>query len=181
MIELSSHFLSFGIIPGVLCGGYFLFSKICKERDVEIHQGIEVCLSMALGLLVWSVPLVVLPLCGWYSSWSIGLAGWIITGVLGRFLIGRIRWVRAYWFSCCGWAVGLIAALTLVSGLFFYVESMQGGIDEGVYAAQAKNIYHTGGVFKSYPVDGLKTPRYREFVALMNQSGMYATEGKMTV
>ena len=181
MIELSLRILSLGVIPGVLCGGYFFLSKLCKDWETQVSPVVRIFLPIAFGFLLWSIPLVVLPLSGWYSSWIVGLIGWVMSGVLGPIVIPQVCKIRGHQMSIYGWGVLVLALITLTSGLLFYTESMHGGIDQGVYASQAKSIYLTGEVFKPYPVDGLDGHRYREFVALMNKSGLYATKGEMTV
>ncbi len=181
MIEFLVQLLSLGVIPGVLCSGYVFLSKLCLGWETKASPATRIFLPVAFGFLLWSVPLVVLPLWGWYNSWGLGLAGWIIAGIWGPLVVGRASWLRGYQMSMYGWGVLLVALITFISGLLFYTESMHGGIDQGVYAAQAKNIYLTGEIFKPYPMDGLDGHRYREFVALMNKSGLYATKGEMTV
>ena len=113
-------------------------------------------LAGAVGLAVWSLPLLVLAELGLYRSWAVGLAGWgTVLFLWLRRSRGRaalrptLRWDR--------WEVALAVGLLVVAALLwlFPTESLLGGVDQGVYSNVGVFLERQGHLHIPLPSQGL--------------------------
>lgn len=120
--------------------------------------------ASAVGLAVWSLPMLLAAELGFYRAWVMGLVGWavVLAWLLRRQLLRRRarpgdprlrgRWDR--------WEVGLTVGLLAAAGLLwgFPSESILGGIDQGVYSNVGVFLERQGHLKAPLPSHGLDDP-----------------------
>lgn len=144
-------------------------------------------LLVAMGMAVWSVPLLGSAVLGVYSGKFFGLAGWIIS-VSSVWLLNReykkgIEGIKtnlvsfklknlSFWLCC--FTAGLLVLAFLY--LCYPNESILGGRDMGVYANHGIYIASHGNLSPQYPVPYESKSWSQSFLP-----GLYATTGVITV
>ena len=126
--------------------------------------------ATAIGVAVWSVPLLLAAELGLYRPWGLGLFGWVVV-----LAFARQQWrLRSKTLQegtepseglrrATGWdrwevvlALGLLAAAGLLWG--FPSESVLGGVDQGVYTNIGAFLAREGHLEIPLPSDGLDDP-----------------------
>lgn len=129
-----SALASAGIWFALPVTGFWCFRSLWEHRGLRRWTLLARWgMAGAVGLAVWSLPLLVLAELGIYRSWGVGLAGWV---TIVAFWICRPRQRADSPSSWDRWELILAAGLTVAAGLlwFFPSESLLGGVDQGVYA-----------------------------------------------
>ncbi|RKX32599.1 MAG: hypothetical protein DRP71_11825 [Verrucomicrobia bacterium] len=144
-----------GWFPGVFLSGYWLTVRLGVERPHE-----RWVLAPAVGLSLWTVPMLLAGGMGFFHPWAFGLAGWGLTALLVFLLewrsdLGRLE------MSTAGWLVLAVAAVYGVLSLVYTGETFLGGRDQGGYANHALHIARTGGVWVPFPFESFAERRFR--------------------
>jgi len=162
-----------GWMPAVLLAGHWLAAQVGVDRPVD-----RWVLAPAVGLVLWTLPMLVAAALGLYRPWFFGLVGWALTAGL----IPRIEWsheFRQVRLSGVGW---LVVVLTLAFGALSLVtssESFLGGRDQGGYANHALHIARTGSVWVAFPFETFGEGRFGPLHFLQNLSNLGFTPDRM--
>ena len=155
-----------GWIPGVFLSGYALAARLGVMPAAD-----RWVLAPAIGLLLWTVPMLVSGALGFFHPWIFGLAGWIVAA----FVAGRSGWrndLRNLELSGTG---GLVLLLALGYGVLSLVttgETFLGGRDQGGYANHALHIARTGSVWIPFPFESFGERRFGPLHFLQNLSNL---------
>lgn len=162
-----------GWIPGVILVGRSLAARAGVDRPVD-----RWVLAPAVGLAVWTLPMLLAGATGFYRPWIFGLAGWLLTIIL----VMRMSWreeLESVRLSGAGWFVVLLTVAFAVLSLVFTGESFLGGRDQGGYANHALHIARTGSVWVAFPFDSFGEARFGPLHFLQNLSNLSFTPTHM--
>ncbi|MEZ5274870.1 MAG: hypothetical protein R3F07_00655 [Opitutaceae bacterium] len=155
-----------GWYPGVFLSGYALATRLGLSRPND--RGV---LAPAIGLTLWTVPMLVAGAFGFFHPWVFGLFGWMVAALAGS----RINWrddLAKLEMSGMGWLVVLLAAAYGVLSLVYTGETFLGGRDQGGYANHALHIARTGSVWIPFPFESFGEVRYHPVYYLQNLSNL---------
>lgn len=155
-----------GWIPAVILAGRGLAARAGVDRTVD-----RWVLAPAVGLVLWTLPMLLAGAFGVYRPWIFGLAGWLLTIVLvlrgsWREEFSQVRLSGAGWF-----VIALTVAFAALS-LVFTGESFLGGRDQGGYANHALHIARTGSVWIAFPFESFGESRFGSLHFLQNLSSL---------
>lgn len=155
-----------GWIPAVILAGRGLAARAGVDRPVD-----RWVLAPAVGLALWTLPMLLAGAFDLYRPWLFGLAGWLLTVALGR----RISWrneLGCVRLSGSGWFVIVLTVCFAGLSLVFASESFLGGRDQGGYANHALHIARTGSVWIAFPFESFGEARFGPLHFLQNLSNL---------
>lgn len=167
--------------------GYWLFFRRRGTTVEPLYPLItSFALMTAVGIAMWSVPLLIAMTLSVYRADLVGLAGWIVTLITLTVLIGKggpsLRHLKRPGAWDLVLMVGLAGAGVLYLG--FAADTLAWSRDSGVYANHAIYMAHHGRLDIPYPWDPSFDPIFsRPFARTPNfyLAGFYRTEGAITV
>ena len=172
---------SAGVWPSLPVLGWFLVQKLQPPGLKDLPAVTRFAVYCVIGIVLWSVPMLILAIFRVYLAWIIGAAGWLIVIMMLPYLWkGRShtpdnptrldRW--DYLLVFC-----MVAIVYLYCG--YPNESMLDDSDPAVYANHAVWIAHHGRLDVQYAwsadIDTLFSDSFKDFL------GLYHTPGTMTV
>lgn len=173
---------AFGLWSALPVTGYWLFLRRHYASGIAPYPAITaVALATTVGILVWSVPLLLSAIAGLYSPAAIGLLGWAVTlaGGIGLYRESSPRPPARrrpdVWDGVL--AAGLAVAAVLYLG--FPTDSIWGWRDFGLYTNHAIWIAHHGRLDVPYPWAGEVGDLLAQVYVPLQ--GLYATQPTMTV
>lgn len=155
-----SQVAALGLWPALPMTGYWLYARRRGQtvdapypsKDSESSVG-AFSLQTAIGVAVWSLPLLLLAEAGVYNAAVVGLLGWLVT-VAGAVLLwprrDRLRTMRP---SFTWWDGLLVAGLALTAVLYlgWPSENIIPEHDEGMYINQGIYVANHGSLHPPYP------------------------------
>lgn len=173
--------LSCGIWPALPLTGYWVLARLrspgCRPWPPSTHFA----LATALGLALWSLPLLITLILGIYKGMYLGLAGWVVTVVAAYRLVRtpRIRPKAVKKPSMAHMVLGVGLAVAAVLYLGYSAERMLGERDDVVYANHAIYMAHHGRLDVPYPwPEEAESLFSRAYAA---PPGFYETQPTLTV
>ncbi len=147
---------SAGLWPAVPVTGWWILRRTGSLSAITTWPWItRVSFVCAVGISLWSLPMMLLGLMGHYSPVAMGLAGWAIAGLLSTILLSELRdrlGIALSWHSIMSEAVPAIAIIALsLLYVLFPIESIRGGGDAGTYANCGVRLAGEGGQAIRHP------------------------------
>lgn len=173
------HLAALGIWPALPLTGEMALG-LGRGRGLPHGSAVDrFALAAAVGLALWSIPLLLSVVLDVYSGAVLGLAGWVTVGAALARAMRRPR-ARPAVRRPAGWDAVLLAGLAGAGVLYlaFPTETMMTGRDMGVYTAHAIHIAERGTLTVPYPWPPELAPLFRP--AFRAFPGFYATPGAMT-
>lgn len=155
-----SQVAAFGLWLALPITGYWLYARRvgqpvdttppAKWSDSPVGS---FSLQTAIGIAVWSVPILLLAEAGVYNAAVVGLVGWLVTIAGAVMLWGRRDRLRSMHPSFTWWDGLLLAGLTLAAVLYlgWPSENILPEHDEGMYINQGIYVANHGSLHPPLP------------------------------
>lgn len=155
-----SQVAAFGLWPALPITGYWLYARRAtqpvdttppaKWSDSPVGS---FSLQTAIGIAVWSVPILLLAEAGLYNAAVVGLVGWLVAIAGAVMLWGRRDRLRTMQPSFTWWDGLLLAGLTAAAVLYlgWPSENILPEHDEGMYINQGIYVANHGSLHPPYP------------------------------
>ena len=178
-----AYVLSFGIWPALPISGYFIISSIVSKSAITPFPRITFfSLISTTGIALWSIPLLVTAIGGYYRAEYFGAVGWLISIFSLLLLVKKGRISSLLTFRLSQWEWLLVIGLVLAAFFYFSfpAESIIMNRDEGLYTNHGIYIAHHGRTDVPYP---WPTDIHPDFSTGFSQNypGLYPTKPTMTV
>ncbi|MCM8804333.1 MAG: glycosyltransferase family 39 protein [Candidatus Omnitrophica bacterium] len=177
-------FLTFGIWPALPLSGYFILNYYLQAiiNSNQLIRSISfISLVTAIGIIIWSIPMLISAVTGIFQAKFFGALGWFITFICLIKIFKSKDWFRRLKFKICKWDLILIIGLIFAAYLYlvFPSENIYLTRDEALYTNHGIFISRSGRINVPYPwSENLKNIFFRGF---KEPPGLFKTEKNMAV
>lgn len=173
--------IAFGIWPALPLSGYKIFNYCSRNIVNSIHPISFISIIITIGIIIWSIPMIIFAMMGIFQAQIFGTLGWIITFISLIKIIKENDSFQKMKFKIYNWDLILMIGLIFAAYLYlaFPSENIYITRDEGIYSNHAIFISKNGRLDVPYPWSkDLKNIFFKGFKEL---PGLFKTEPNMTV